>query len=109
MEERGLLPEGQNDFVLAYSLSHGLGKFILMQFFRGVLLTIFPIRVKLRNTALSRNYFIIHRLQKYRPSRKGLDIIYRLSAVAQAFCALGLKVNDRPIRYFLGKPVMTSV
>lgn len=34
MEERGLLPEGQNDFVLAYSLSHGLGKFILMQFFR---------------------------------------------------------------------------
>ena len=44
-----------------------------------------------------------------RLSPKGLDIIYRLFAVAQVCFALGLKVNDRPIGYFSGKFAMTSV
>ena len=44
------------------------------------------------------SHCIINRL-----SRKGLELIYRLFAVPQARFASGVKVNDRPIRYFFGE------
>ncbi len=43
-------------------------------------------------------YIIINRL-----SRKELDFIYRLIAVPKVLFALGVKVNDRPIKYFFGE------
>ena len=66
-------------------------------------LTRITVRVILYHAAMNWENSVLIDFYYNRLSRKGLDIIYRLIAVPQALFVSGVKVNDRPIRYFFGE------